>query len=249
MINNSTNRIGEKHITNEGYEIEIIEYFTNKDCTIEFKDGFRIYKTRYEHIKSGSIKNPYHKSVFNIGYLGEGEYTAYSNGDFSLSYKCWKNLLKRCYKGSQSHPSYNEVFVDEHWHNYQNFSKWFYKNYKDYMQRWQLDKDILFKSNKIYSPETCCFVPQEINLLFINRANFRGDNLIGVVKDKNKYVAKFCKNGSNIIIGRFNIEIEAFQAYKTAKESYIKEVANKWQDQITKEVYQAMYNYKVEIDD
>ena len=37
--------------------------------------------------------------------------------------------------------------------------------------------------------------------------------------------------------------------HKTAKEAYIKEVADKWRGQITEQVYEAMYNYKVEIDD
>ena len=40
---------------------------------------------------------------------------------------------------------------------------------------------------------------------------------------------------------------EAFDAYKTAKEAYIKEVADKWRDLIDPRVYKAMYNYKVEI--
>ena len=32
-------RVGEKYITNEGYEIEIIEYFGANNCTIKFNDG------------------------------------------------------------------------------------------------------------------------------------------------------------------------------------------------------------------
>jgi len=50
-------------------------------------------------------------------------------------------------------------------------------------------------------------------------------------------------------LGLFDTPKEAFQAYKTAKEKYIKEVADKWKDQITEQAYQAMYRYKVEITD
>ena len=42
---------------------------------------------------------------------------------------------------------------------------------------------------------------------------------------------------------------EAFLAYKQAKELHIKEVANKWKDQIDPRVYEALMNYTVEITD
>ncbi len=32
-------KTGEKHITNEGYEIQIIEYLGTYKCNIQFKDG------------------------------------------------------------------------------------------------------------------------------------------------------------------------------------------------------------------
>lgn len=50
-------------------------------------------------------------------------------------------------------------------------------------------------------------------------------------------------------IGSFNTPEEAFEAYKTAKEKQIKEVADKWKPLIKPKVYQAIYNYKVEITD
>ena len=39
------------------------------------------------------------------------------------------------------------------------------------------------------------------------------------------------------------------QAYKQPKEDYIKEVANKWKDQIDPRVYDALMKYEVEITD
>ena len=47
----------------------------------------------------------------------------------------------------------------------------------------------------------------------------------------------------------FNTELEAFNAYKTAKESFIKEQANKWKSQIDNRAYNALMNYEVEITD
>jgi hypothetical protein len=54
--------------------------------------------------------------------------------------------------------------VCNEWHNFQNFAEWFCKNYCDAsMDKWQLDKDIIVPGNRVYSPETCCFVPNAVN--------------------------------------------------------------------------------------
>ena len=50
-------------------------------------------------------------------------------------------------------------------------------------------------------------------------------------------------------LGRYNTPEQAFLAYKIAKESYIKEVAEKWRDQIDPRVYNTLMNYEVNIDD
>jgi hypothetical protein len=162
-------------------------------------------------------------------------------------------MIERCYseKEKLKFPSYENVSVCEEWHNFSNYTKWYEENYNpEYMQSWHLDKDILVKGNKIYSPETCRLVPPAINGLFLKKNLNRGNCPIGVsfnIKD-NKYRACIMKD-KRITLGRFKTPEEAFQAYKTAKEQYIKEVADKWKDLIDIKVYEAMYNYKVEITD
>ena len=108
------------------------------------------------------------------------------------------------------------------------------------------------KGNKIYSPETCAFVPTEINTLLISCKTTRGKYPIGVTLNKGggkKFIAQITKNKKHFHLGYYGTPEEAFEAYKEAKEEYIKEVANKWRSQITEEVYNALINYKVEIDD
>ena len=147
-------------------------------------------------------------------------------------------------------PTYRGCLVAEEWHNFQVFAKWFHENYKpEYMQNWHLDKDILVKGNKIYSPETCCFIPVEINLLLGKSKSKRGEYPIGVIKTKNRYIAVIGHEKRKIHIGSFLTINEAFIAYKNFKEKCIKEVADKYKDQITAKTYQALYNYKVEITD
>jgi hypothetical protein len=141
--------------------------------------------------------------------------------------------------------------VCEEWYNYQVFAKWYEENWKPWMNSsWHIDKDILVKGNKIYSPETCCFVPVEINSLFTKNNKNRGDFPIGVTNQGKKFSARLSKSKKiRFNAGLFDTPEEAFQAYKIEKESYIKEVSNRWRSLISSKVYQAMYNYKVEITD
>lgn len=115
-----------------------------------------------------------------------------------------------------------------------------------------LDKDILVKENKIYSPETCVFVPQNINKLFTKRQNDRGKYPIGVSFDKklNEF-RSYCSYGNGNIeyLNLFNTPEEAFQVYKEFKENYIKQIADEYKDKIPKKLYEAMYAWKVDIDD
>ena len=132
---------------------------------------------------------------------------------------------------------------------FSNFKKWYDQfNYENY----HLDKDILVKGNKHYSPDTCCLVPQEINTLLTKRQGCRGRQPIGVcyIKRSGKYSATIHKM-RNVHLGFFDTPEEAFQAYKSAKEQYVKEIATQYfqEGKITQRVYQALMEYQVEITD
>jgi hypothetical protein len=242
-MNKKVNRTGEKYISSRGQTYEIIEYFTCMNCTIRFDDGLIQYNKRYDHVRAGDVKNLFYPSIFGIGFLGADEYKKAINGIHTREYYTWKNMLKRCYdvKYKERNPTYKDVTICEEWHNFQNFATWFEENYNpEIMQGWHLDKDILFKGNKIYSTKTCCFVPQEINALFTKNDKSRGNLPIGVTKEGNKFITK---------ASRHNTPEEAFEAYKITKEKEILHVANKWKSSITDNCYKAMYNYQVEITD
>ena len=245
------NRVGEIHTNKQGCRFEIIECLNNKKLNLRFLDdyGYTLYNRYYIDVLKGEVKNPYYPSVYNIGYLGVGEY---SNKSDPKIYEKWKRMIHRCYdeKSLISTPCYKDITVCDEWHNFQNFAKWYEENYNPKtMEGWQLYKDILQDDNKVYSPETCCFVPQEINKLFIKSTKDRGNLLTGVSKLASKFIAQMSINGKRAYLGIFNTVDEAFQAYKTAKEQYIKEVAEKWKGKIDKRVYKALINYKVEITD
>ncbi len=242
------NRVGEKYTTNEGYEIEIIEYFNSLNCTIKFKNGYIVFNRKYDHIKKGSIRNIFHPSVYGIGYHGIGRHIADEKSKSTLVYRKWVGILERGYskKYKIKNPTYKDVTVREDWHNFQNFGDWFEDNWKpEYMDSsWCLDKDILVKGNKIYSPATCCFVPSEINTLFTkNMVTKKSDKKL--TDRRKRYRLRVNINKKPEIVGLFNTPEEVFEAYKITKEVYIKEVANKWRGKITEQVYWAMYSYKI----
>ena len=165
-------------------------------------------------------------------------------------YKLWSSILRRSYSSvyHKNKPKYKDVSVSDSWLLFSNFYKDIKEipNYhKSIEEDWHLDKDILVKGNRIYSKETVCFVPNEINSLFI-RANKVKNKAIGVYKLGNKYTSKFQIRGKTIELGIFETEDAAFLAYKNAKEDYIKSVANKYLGEIDEKVYKALINYSVE---
>lgn len=166
-----------------------------------------------------------------------------------VAYKHWFSMMSRCYgKVKEKETSYIGCVVCDEWLVYSNFKEWFDKNYID---GYHLDKDILVKGNKIYSPETCCFVPKEINNLLNKHSKDRGGLPIGVTKSGRRFSARLNMIDVRKQIGYFKTPYDAFCEYKKEKESYIKKVAKEYYDKgaIGKNVYDALMNYKVEITD
>ena len=232
--------------TNSSGNCVVVNYTNYDDVTVKFVETGYETKTRMGNLKLGKVKDYLHPSIYGKGVLGEGFKQSESQ---SYSFQLWKNMLKRCYSevSFKKSPSYEQCLTSETFNDYQQFKTWCNSQLGFGNTGWELDKDILVKGNKVYSEDTCCFVPKEINLLLVKRDKGRGDYLLGVDYHKNR--KQFRARCSDKHLGWFNTELEAFRAYKQAKEAYIKEVANKWKDQIDPKVYDALIKYKVEITD
>lgn len=245
-----------------GYEMKIVKYNNYHDIWVEFQDEHRAkVHTEYGNFKKGDVKNPYHKSVFGIGYVGIGKHKTSENGESSTIYRIWQRMLQRCYdkRYQERQQTYINCYVCEEWHNFQNFAEWCEENYYEIDgDRIELDKDILCKNNKIYSPETCVFVPKRINSLFTNRKRNRGECVIGVEKLTSGNYRPRCnvfdeekRKYKSIHLGVYKTEEKAFYKYKKFKENYIKQVADEYYqaDLIPERLYWAMYWWEVNIDD
>ena len=234
-------------------DFKILKYNDNKNVEIQFTNtGFET-TVQLGDIKSGSIKDPCLPSVYGVGMLGT-KYPPSVNGRTTKEYDLWCSMLKRCYSDAykKKYPTYEVCKVSDNFKSYEYFYEWCHKQVGFGNDGWHLDKDLLVKGNKVYSESTCVFIPQEINLMLVKSDKRRGEHLIGVswCKKANAFKASVNKNkGKQEYLGCFKTELEAFNAYKTAKESFVKEQAEKWKDKIDERAYKALMDYEVSIDD
>ena len=246
-------RIGEININHQGCEMKIIEYNNSNNIVVEFQDKYRAnIITNYHAFCCGSVNNPYFPTVFGVGYLGQGKYKGFiGHNEAKIEYKYWHSMMRRCYSKLyiEKTPSYKTCYVCDEWHNFQNFAKWFDENYYevDDCYKMNLDKDIIQNGNRIYCPEFCCFIPNNINMLFRPEDLKKKNNLPGAkrIKNSTKYEANICKNGRRVYIGTFDTEYEAYMAYVNEKEKYIKIIAEKYKNHIPHQIYSIMINYKI----
>lgn len=259
-MNNKINRTGERRINNFGSKMVIIEYRTNRDIDVYFTEyDWTAKNRRYDNFKRGKISCPYERSVFGVGYIGEGKYKCRENGKITRVYQTWHSMLQRCYSEEyhKRQPTYIGCEVCDEWHNFQNFAEWYENNYYEIEgETMALDKDVLFKHNKIYSPNTCIYVPQTINTLFAKCDRSRGKLVVGTSLDKNDKYQVHCsminpKTGESKgkHLGTYETQEKGFEVYKYYKEKNIKEVADYYKEHIPQKLHNAMYEYEVEITD
>lgn len=241
---------------NSGCQFKVVDYVKGVGVIVQFLGTG--YKTTAQlgNVLRGSVRDRLKPSVCGVGVVGI-EVTRI-DGKQTKEYELWNSMLTRCYniKIKQNIPTYKHCEVSENFKYFTNFKEWCNNqvgfNYKDDKgNSFQLDKDILVKGNKIYSEDTCCFVPCEINNLFTKSNSVRGTYTIGVSRHEQtgKFHARVNISGEMTHLGLFETEIEAFTVYKQVKEAYIKHLAEKWKASLDVRVYNSLIEYNVEITD
>lgn len=239
--------IGKRYKTVFDEWYEVIDYSGALNVTIKFDDGSIRENISKTDVEKGCVKNWYRK--YDHGrYLGEPiEHSV-------RTIRIWSGMFDRCYNKNEllKHPNYIGCEICEEWFCFNNFAKWYNDNQWGNELLLEVDKDIRIKRNKIYSPNTCILAPHRINALFVHSVDSSYRNgLIGTYLNQNGSYTAQCNTGSksNRNLGSYKTEIEAFKAYKQAKEKYIKQIADEYNDKykdFPKELYDAMYNYIVE---
>lgn len=140
-----------------------------KNCVVQFITTGHTMKCLWENIKNGKIQDPYYASAYGIGYLGEYSKPFY----WKQAHQLWRNMLKRCYSENDPKGYFGKgVTVCNRWLCFanfvediaklENFDLWV-EAYKGNAIKYNLDKDFLYKGNKVYSPETCMFLDESTN--------------------------------------------------------------------------------------
>lgn len=241
--------VGQTFETNTGGLCKVIEYINSKKILVEFCDNwkYRVY-CGSQQLRKGQVKNVYTPVVAGVGFVGEGVYKTSEGGKPTPAYRAWADMFSRSYRGFSG--AYIGVTVQEDWHNFQVFADWYYKQ-KGCDKNFELDKDLIVKGNRVYSADTCCLVPREINLSILNSRVCRGKLPLGVTKSSkgSRYIARLHRHGESFHLGCFKSVEDAFLTFKIHKEAYLKSLAEKWKEVIDYKVYAALNNYKIEIND
>lgn len=163
-------------------------------------------------------------------------------------------MFTRCYN-KDFHVKYSTYVVCEvspEWHDFQVFAEWFEKTKPE--GDYQLDKDLLFKGNKIYGETTCLWLPRKLNQCINLQRGSRGGYPVGVSYDSRYHKLEVrCADvsGRRAFLGFFTDKTKAFNKYKEFKKEILDSLANDayHNSQIDERTYLAVLNFKIEIGD
>ena len=156
-------------------------------------------------------------------------------------YKIWSGVLTRLFKSLDvNRPTYEDVGISDEWKYFSNFKAWMEQ------QPWEgmhLDKDLLSGENKLYSPETCCFLPPTLNNLISFKKSNGAKNSTGVYFVDKKWMCFMTVDGVAKSYGRFATEKEAYQKYREIKASAIESKLKSFEGEpfLTERVRDAFY--------
>lgn len=160
-------------------------------------------------------------------------------------YETWVGMLKRCFSETfkAKYPTYKDATCCSEWLVFSNFKHWMEQ------QDWegkQLDKDIIFPNNKLYSAETCAFIFRNTNTFVIECGRSRGEHPLGVCwsSKEEKYQADcrnpFAKRGR--FLGYFDCPQEAHEAWRKRKHEIAQLVAETESDPRVVEALKKRYS-------
>jgi hypothetical protein len=149
------------------------------------------------------------------------------------SYRVWVGMCGRCADNMymrKTRPTYIGCTMSDNFKDFQFFADWHTTQVGYYSDKYELDKDILFEENKIYSENTCVLIPASLNTFLCANDAIRGKLPQGMSFHKNsgKYLAQINKDGKGTHIGYYRTIDAAAAAYRLAKETE----AKRWYDRL-----------------
>jgi len=245
---NPTVKVGQVYINRQGSQIKVIEYENSTKILVE------IGKTKYQqYVHAGNLISLNVHDNFAPSLAGRGIFGDAVVDVKSQVYTSWAGMFKRCYTFYEDKPrariNYEGCEVHENFVYLPDYIDWYNKQLVE--PKWHLDKDLLVKGNKVYSPETCVFLPRALNTFLTLRGNDRGPYPLGVTYHDRlgKYEASCNRDGKSVYLGLHLDPLSAFEAYKNEKEAYAKDLAKRWKGRIDPRACEALMNFEISIED
>lgn len=223
----------------DGSILEVLEYFAAVKIIVQFTDKRTPpFPAHIGNLRKGKYKNPYSLSVRGMGFEGYGKYNTTVDNVASVK---WRDMLTRAYSDVEllRRPSTEDVKVCEEWHNFQNFAEWFNGNY---INGWELDKDIITPGNFLYSPETCCFIPREINTRFPKR--YSKSSRVYWDRTKEKYQVNYRSLDGMRKTRHFKCKLCAEQFKILQTKDLLLQLAGKYKEDLSPIVFHSLVNWE-----
>lgn len=249
MNKTASKYLGNVYPTNSEGDVLVVGYEGYKKVLVKFSDGTQTY-CRAADLLNGEVWNPNRPRLYGVGFFGQGPHI-HGGKRAKREYRCWRSMMERCYseRYQQQKPTYGECSVDTQWANFQEFAEWCQWQV-GFDKGWHLDKDILIKGNKIYSPDACVFVPNEVNCVINMQKSTRGLLPVGVTyAQQGKYRAQWQEGGVQRYSPVMSDPMKCFKIYKENKERVVKNLAEKWKGLIDDRVYYSLMSFEVLVDD
>lgn len=237
---------GDVFKTSSSGVVEVIDYINSYKIRVKFKTtGWETYVTA-QQLRNGEIRDRMLPLNCGVGIIGNVS-TLNESNQVLKSYITWRNILMRCYKSTEDkNYSYRDCKVFDEWLVYPNFKVWYDLNV---IEGYELDKDIFQNGTitKVYSPQTCCFIPRYVNVLLTFNQKSEDNLPNGVSRSGSNYRARCSFGAKSKYVGLYKDSEEAFQAYKTYKEFKIKEVAEELRNEgvVKDDVIQALLTFVI----
>lgn len=243
-------KVGDR-FSSVNFGIFTVKNYTNAhDVLIEFDNTGYCYSVAAGNARRGLVKDNMAKTVYGVGCLGNGKYKSRlpNNGPCTKEYSTWSSMMHRCYGEERDETTlrnYIDCLVCEDWHNFQNFAKWCNSQPEMLYKNSSLDKDILVKGNRVYSPNACCFVPSQLNTAVTGTKHQNSTGKAGVWKFKDSYISEVTIFSAKSGLGSFDNIDDAQFVYNKVKEAYIRALAEIYKSDINQKAYTILKGWTV----
>lgn len=176
MMNDTKWICGKTYISGRGEEFEVLEKQKREKRTyylvrfLETNNYQYVYTSVLNSVSR--LKDSSKPHVAGVGYAKGTKDNPFSPQEDANAYEVWSSMINRCYLSGSGVRSYRDVEVAKEWHDFMNFQKWFHNEVysSDLVSSHSLalDKDLFGDGRRIYSAETCCFLPKSINSVLVN---------------------------------------------------------------------------------